>query len=254
MQAENQILCLRVCFMPIALLLTATTNPGETINVTVNSVSERRQQYLEALEFYLGVGVFEQIIFAENSGDDLEFLVSAQKKAAQAGIELELLEKCGSNEWPSYGKGRGELSIIQQAFSRSKWLQEEGTRALKITGRYTVKNVVELVEKINQTDAEVICDLRGNLSTADARLFVGSRRFVEEDFYPRFDSIDDRKNIYFEHVLAQAVHSSMSKGRKWELLPELPLIEGINGTTGEKIKTSFSKRVRYLLKKKMIIY
>jgi len=38
------------------------------------------------------------------------------------------------------------------------------------------------------------------------------------------------------------------------LLSELPLIEGINGTTGEKIKTSFSKRVRYLLKKKMIIY
>lgn len=111
-----------------------------------------------------------------------------------------------------------------------------------------------LVEKINQTDAEVFCDLRGNLSTADARLFVGSRRFVEEDFYPRFDSIDDRKNIYFEHVLAQAVHSSMSKGRKWELLPELPLIEGINGTTGEKIRTSLSKKIRYQLKKKLIRY
>ncbi|MEK9973513.1 MAG: hypothetical protein VW876_08755, partial [Deltaproteobacteria bacterium] len=170
--------------MSIPLLLTATTNPGETINVTVNSVEDRRQQYLDTLEFYLAVGVFKKIIFAENSGDDLEFLVSVQKKAAQAGIELELLEKCGSNHWPSYGKGRGELSIIQQAFSRSKWLQEEAIRALKITGRYTVKNVVGLVKKVNQTDAEVICDLRGNLSTADARFFVANKRFIEEDFFP----------------------------------------------------------------------
>ena len=240
--------------MSIPLLLTATTNPGETINVTVNSVEDRRQQYLDTLEFYLAVGVFKKIIFAENSGDDLEFLASVQKKAAQAGIELELLEKCGSNDWPTYGKGRGELSIIQQAFSRSKWLREEGTRALKITGRYTVNNVVGLVKKVNQTDAEVICDLRGNLSTADARLFVASKRFIEEDFFPKFELIDDRQEIYFEHVLAQAVHSSMSKGKKWELLPELPLIEGINGTTGEKIRTSLSKRMRHQLKKKLIQY
>ena len=240
--------------MSIPLLLTATTNPGETINVTVNSVEDRRQQYLDTLEFYLEVGVFKKIIFAENSGDDLTFLASAQKKAAQAGIELEILEKCGSNDWPTYGKGRGELSIIQQAFSRSIWLQEENTRALKITGRYVVKNVVELVKKVNQSDAEVICDLRGNLSTADARFFVASKRFIEEDFFPKFELIDDRKEIYFEHVLAQAVHSSMSKGRKWELLPELPLIEGINGTTGEKIRTSLSKRMRHQLKKKLIWY
>ena len=124
--------------MSIPLLLTATTDPGETINVTVNSVDDRCQQYLDTLEFYLEVGVFKKIIFAENSGDDLTFLASAQKKAAQAGIELEILEKCGSNDWPTYGKGRGELSIIQQAFSRSIWLQEENTRTLKITGRYVV--------------------------------------------------------------------------------------------------------------------
>ena len=236
------------------LLLTATTNPGETINVTVNSVEDRRQQYLDTIEFYLEVGVFKKIIFAENSGDDLTFLASAQKKAAQAGIELEILEKCGSNDWPTYGKGRGELSIIQQAFSRSIWLQEEGTLALKITGRYLVKNIVELVKKVDKTDAEVICDLRGNLSTADARFFLASKRFIEEDFFPKFELIDDRQELYFEHVLAQAVHSSMSKGRKWELLPELPLIEGINGTTGEKIRTSLSKRMRHQLKKKLIRY
>ena len=68
--------------MSIPLLLTATTNPGETINVTVNSVDDRCQQYLDTLEFYLEVGVFKKIIFAENSGDDLTFLASAQKKAA----------------------------------------------------------------------------------------------------------------------------------------------------------------------------
>ena len=117
--------------MSIPLLLTATTNPGETINVTVNSVEERRQQYLDTLEFYLEVGVFKKIIFAENSVDDLTFLVSLQKRAAQEGIELEILEKCGSNDWPSYGKDRGELSIIQQTFSRAKWLQGEGQGHLK---------------------------------------------------------------------------------------------------------------------------
>ena len=46
--------------MSIPLLLTATTNPGETINVTVNSVEDRRQQYLETLEFYLAVGVLKK--------------------------------------------------------------------------------------------------------------------------------------------------------------------------------------------------
>ena len=52
--------------MSIPLLLTATTNPGETINVMVNSVDDRRQQYLDALEFYLEVGVFKKIIFVIN--------------------------------------------------------------------------------------------------------------------------------------------------------------------------------------------
>ena len=240
--------------MSIPLLLTATTNPGSTINVTVNSTAERRQQYLSALEFYVESKVFKKVIFAENSGDNLEFLVPLKEKAKELGTELELLEKCGSNEWPAYGKGRGELSIIQQAFYRSKWLQEEGIRALKITGRYTVKNVLGLAEKINQTDAEVICDLRGNLSTADARFFVASKRFIEEDFFPKFELIDDRKEIYFEHVLAQAVHFNLSKGYNWELLPELPIIDGVNGTTGEKIRTSLSKKIRYQLKKKLIRY
>ena len=95
--------------MSIPLLLTATTNPGDTINVTVNSVKDRRQQYLSALEFYLDSKVFQRVIFAENSGDDLEFLIPVKEKAENLGIEIELLEKCGSNEWPAYGKG---LSLI----------------------------------------------------------------------------------------------------------------------------------------------
>ena len=240
--------------MSIPLLLTATTNPGNTINVTVNSTAERRQQYLSALEFYLDSKAFKKVIFAENSGDNLEFLFPLKEKAEELGIELELLEKCGSNEWPAYGKGRGELSIIQQAFKRSQWLQEKNDRAMKITGRYIIKNIDRLTNKINRILAEVVCDLRGNLSTADSRLFVGSKRFIEEDFFPKFELIDDRQEIYFEHVLAQAAHFSMSKGFDWELLPELPIIDGINGTTGEKIKISLSKIIRYQLKKKLVKY
>ncbi len=240
--------------MSIPLLLTATTNPGNTINVTVNSVEDRRQQYLSALEFYLDSKVFQRVIFAENSGDDLEFLIPVKEKAENLGIEIELLEKCGSNEWPAYGKGRGELSIIQQAFKRSQWLQEKNDRVMKITGRYIIKNIDRLTNKINRILAEVVCDLRGNLSTADSRLFVGSKRFIEEDFFPKFEFIDDRQEIYFEHVLAQAAHFSMSKGFDWELLPELPIIDGINGTTGEKIKISLSKIIRYQLKKKLVKY
>jgi hypothetical protein len=240
--------------MSITLLLTATTSPGNTINVTVSSIANRRQQYLSALAFYLDSNVFQKVIFAENSGDNLEFLVPAKERAEQLGIEIELLEKCGSNDWPAYGKGRGELSIIQQAFQRSKWLQEHNDRVVKVTGRYVVRNIDRLTKRINQSGAEVICDLRGNLSTADARLFVGNKRFIEEDFFPKFESIDDQKGIYFEHVLAQAAHFSMSKGYKWELLPELPIIDGVNGTTGEKIRTSISKRIRHFLKRKIIKY
>ena len=240
--------------MSIPLLLTATTNPGNTINVTVNSTAERRQQYLSALEFYLESKAFKKVIFAENSGDNLEFLFPLKEKAEELGIELELLEKCGSNEWPAYGKGRGELSIIQQAFQRSQWLQKNNDRVVKITGRYIIKNIYRLARDFKKTVAEVICDLRGNLSTADARIFMASKRFIEEDFFPKFELIDDRKEIYFEHVLAQATLYSLSKGYKWELPPELPIIDGVNGTTGEKIKISFSKRIKHQLKKKLIKY
>ena len=80
-------------------------------------------------------------------------------------------------------------------------------------------------------EIDVFCDLRGNLTWADTRLFCATTRFIREFFLPMEESIDDTAGITIEHVLGRAVHSAMSRGRRWSMFPRAPRIHGISGTS-----------------------
>ena len=231
--------------------MTATINPGKTLNVAISSTTERIQQYENALNYYIKSKIFEKIIFAENSGADLKIFEHQKNLAESKSISIEFIDSCGNNSH-QMSKGIGEALIIKNAFNRSKIITEKNKIITKISGRYIVKNTIKIVEDIEGYD--IITDLRGNLSTSDSRIFSFTPYFFEKYFDKYINFINDNKNFYFEHALALAAHACIADGGRWKLAPRTPIIDGYNGTTGEKIKTSLSKRIRHIVKAAMIKY
>jgi hypothetical protein len=71
------------------------------------------------------------------------------------------------------------------------------------------------------------------LTFADSRVFAFAPDFFEERLEPLHPLIDDSNGVYFEHVLARAIHAEMADGGGWLPLPVDPVIIGRGGTSGK---------------------
>ena len=130
---------------PRILLLTATIQPFASLDqLVIRDPEERRQEYLEAFRAALAhVGrSVDGLVFAENSGADLSDFASLA--AAHPGVEvLPLPKRDGAS-----GTGRAwfETLLVSDAFDRSRLLSQPDATAWKLTGRYRLLNLEELVE------------------------------------------------------------------------------------------------------------
>jgi hypothetical protein len=139
------------------LLLTATITPKPGVpNLSRVNPQLRLQDYQRALEFYLSmVNVCcEGIVFAENSNSDVSNL---QQLVSQYGLSdrVEFLVFDGLDYPSHYDRGYGEFKLIDHAMSHSKMIRkgdesqdqsgDERTVIWKITGRYIVKNLIQII-------------------------------------------------------------------------------------------------------------
>ena len=227
------------------ILLTACVNPGGMPFTVVSDATQRLNQYLLALQFYLQ-NTSCPIVFVDNSNmDKTPFL----EYESQYGSRLEILAFDG-NKVKTQGKGLGEMEIIEYALMHSKFnLLLDKHRIVKITGRLIVRNINSLL-KCDKWHLypykSIVCHVNSDLTFADSRIFISLGSFmnllVKQKKY-----LNDTKGIYFEHLLCQQIKQQ----KTFTFFPFItePHFEGISGSTGikyEKPNTSLLYKLRYL--------
>ncbi len=225
------------------LLLTGCINPNGMTMTALSNQEERKNQYIEAIHYYLSNTKFP-IVFSENSGTDISYLFKNEIKSGR----FEYLSFSG-NQNKEKGKGYGECEIIQYALSNSKIIHfAKDKRIAKITGRLIIRNInsITWIHSIIFSRKTVLCSINSDLSFPDSRFIIAPDCFYHI-FLKSKEIINDSQGYYFEHAL----YDTLIKEKQFPYTPFLlmPQIEGISGSSGkiyqnEKITISFA--VKYL--------
>jgi hypothetical protein len=198
------------------------------------------RDYMGACERWLREGAFHKIIFCENSGQDPTLLARRVAKW-NANATLEVLTYKEPPYPPSLGKGYGELSIITFALQHSRLLID-GTKIVKVTGRYYVNNIDALIQPLERPDVDVVCDIRRGLTFADSRAFGASAPFLRRYLCPLTADANDSGGVYMEHLLARATLRAIADGGRWVPPADSLDIVGVSATTGAAYRRSWIHR------------
>ena len=154
--------------MKIALLLTSTVCPQ--VATGKFSESERMEMYHSTLQYYADtIGCDYPVVLVENSDADLtvwkeEFKESLRLEILQF-VPLELQNSQSNREDYGFdnrkGKGYNEYLMIKLALERSESLKE-CTHFLKITGRYPMLNIREMLGEMQKRGKQkaMMCDIK----------------------------------------------------------------------------------------------
>ena len=128
------------------VLLTATIMPARNSdNLIIKDPTERLSQYIQGFSSALSMSrsVVRGVIFAENSGADLG--VFAELASGREDVELLSYNSTGDG---SEGRGYLETRLVIDAMRDSKILASQPTVIWKVTGRYRVRNLIRLMQRV----------------------------------------------------------------------------------------------------------
>jgi hypothetical protein len=147
------------------------------------------------------------------------------------------------------------MEIIRHALEFTPDLTPE-QMIIKVTGRFRARNGTKLMQKFAETDVDISCMLYENLTYANSVLFGITVDCANTHLLSRQDKLDDLKGVWFEHILAAAVHSTLLAGGRWSPLPYEPSLYGISGSTGAQIGKSPIARIKNTAKHRLaqIVY
>ncbi len=145
------------------LLMTATvTPPAGATNLARSDPTERMVDYRTALVFYIGeleANVIDAIVFVDNSASDLGVLRELASSSSHAN-RIELIGFAGLDYPPEYGRGYGEMRLVDHAMAHAKLIDAASpdTMVWKVTGRYVVRNMQRLMTRSSAVD--ICCQCR----------------------------------------------------------------------------------------------
>lgn len=212
--------------MKMVILLTGCIDPNGMAYTALNSIEERKTQYVNAIQFYLKETSYP-IVFCENSGTDISYLFQNHINSGR----LECLSFYG-NQNKEKGKGYGEAEIIEYTLNHSRLICDNCI-ITKITGRLIINNICNILSPLKKQDNFVSCLFHSDLKFADSRLICAATGFYTE-FLKNKDQINDNNGVYFEHILSSSVINS---NMRYIPFPEEPMIIGTSGTTGDIYQT-----------------
>jgi hypothetical protein len=222
-----------------ALLLTATIAPpvGTPRHVQFDP-QERLAQYEASLRFYLSTtGASWKILFVDNSGyplDPLRTIASENQKPDRSVYFLSY-----SSEVPAaWGKGRGEIALIETALDHFRDILAPNEPVWKITGRLKVRNIGRMIatqpESFNVyadlRDAPFIGDTFGGNQWADTRLIA----FTPKGYDTYIRQAWPNKHINIERQMFKTLRQHVGPGSG--VVPRFrtqPRFSGVSGGTGK---------------------
>lgn len=217
------------------LLLTACINPDGMLFTKLSDKEVRKQQYLNALNFYLDSTSYP-IVFTENSNTD----ISAEYKGAIDSGRLEILTFEGNMD-KTKGKGYGEALIIEYALNHSKLITSQ-TLVAKITGRLIIENInAVLMNRFPLSPSCCVnCSLNSDLSFPDSRIFIAPISFLHE-FIEDKEQMNDSEGVFFEHVLSKHILKGTHPYAPFWIEP---IVNGSSGSTGQTYPKPENNKLR----------
>ncbi|MDP3088416.1 MAG: hypothetical protein Q8M99_09570 [Methylotenera sp.] len=215
------------------LLMTATVTPpaGELL-LTRIVPAQRLQDYTEALKFYLDEqnSYIDGVIFVDNSGHSLEELrLIAQDYLGSKQIEI--LSFFGLDYPVEYGRGYGELKLIEYAYLNSKIMQamKEDDRFWKVTGRLQVTTIKKII-KLSSAYFDLCADFRCSRGHVDTRLIAFSIAGYKKYIYGRFHELP---GLIIETWLFNKLTPLLSTKEGANIQTEFKMVAKFKGFSGD---------------------
>ena len=219
--------------MNIVLLLTGTVRPENMILTKLLDPTVRKEQYLDALNFWLTHTDFP-IVFVENSGVDL----SAHFESGIASGRLEILTFRDGDHSNEFGKGYGEINCMRYAHTHSALLQKADF-LFKVTGRLKVINFRSFAKPELLKNVDVTADLSNTLAYADSRFWGYAPAFFARHLAGLQHELNDSRGVYFEHILAKSIIGSVREGGSFRPFNTRLRVEGVSGTSKKSYHSGF---------------
>jgi len=230
------------------VLLTGCIAPLDIPFLKRKDPAQREEDYYQALKCYLSQCRWP-IVFCDNSNTRSKKIAKLIETSNRKDIEYITFE--GRNFPLHLGKGYGEALIIKKALAVSILIKQAEV-ILKITGRLMVENIKDILflleREMDINDYDFMGNLKYDLTYCNSRFFIFKKEFIKKYFEPHLSKLNDSDNVFFEHILAVAILSSILDGKSFSKLPCLPKISGHSATCGTALKTSYIKfKIKNLL-------
>lgn len=223
----------------ICLVITGCFKPaGGVTRLCLTDEVERKKQYIDAIAYFINDTKIKNIIYCDSSGAEEEEMLIRLAQGNKKNFEWLSFEG-NAEAVVNQGKGYGEGEIIQYILENSKII-EQCNYFIKITGRLIVKNIDILLKCSKEMNYFFPITVRFGKKFVDTRFYIVKKRDYEECLLQAYKDVDDNKNFFLEHAIAEQMTNSGMTFRHFLVEPN---IEGISGSRGVYYHTSSIKIV-----------
>jgi hypothetical protein len=236
------------------LIMTATITPKSGAFLLARTDPEsRRRDYEKALRHYLeplSAGVFDLLVFAENSDSDLGSLKALVQKGGLSE-KVEFLSLYGLDYPHEYSRGYGEFflldRVMQSAIMRA---QSPDSIVWKVTGRYRVVNIEQLVRK-RPASFDLYCNCRDYpVRLTDQYLQawrVGAYGRHLKGLYEHFKQSETSK--YGEQVMRELIDGGrLSSMKVVPRFTHIAVVEGVRGWDNQEYSAGLKNQGKLLMR------
>lgn len=212
----------------ITILLTACINPDGMSYTTLQDPLRRKEQYIQALSFYLEKTDCK-IVFVENTNTDLSNLFRSYIEEGR----LEYYTFNGNNYPKHLGKGYGEGKILAYAMLHSAFIRKSDY-IVKITGRLVITNISSIINsRVLKCNNNILRFDYHSVNTVSTVCFVCTPEWLSNYIISYIDRLDDSKGVIIESLFYKQIKSTQLPIHLFPFTVP-PQIDGISGTTSEK--------------------
>ncbi|MFO0322855.1 MAG: hypothetical protein ACK504_10555 [Bacteroidota bacterium] len=225
-----------------AILITGTIVPN-SIFVAHHNVEQRKQEYIDGLTFYKSQFPNDDVFFLENSSHDFNADTTFNNLLKNNQITL---IKFPISTKTQEGKGYQEFEMLDSTIGN---LKNQYSYFVKVTGRYKVLNIKDIVKPNNSL---FIADSHKKHKVTQTNVFCVNGIFYNDHLKNLYLRSNDSKGIFIEHV----VYDYLIKNhllKNTNLFHKNPIISGFSGSYGgtlnrNKYKMMFRNLERFILK------
>jgi hypothetical protein len=220
------------------LLITNAVNAVARVDTALVNSAKRLSLAKHAIFRIIDSGFFPRLVIADGSGHIL--LSDAEcAHAKNAGVYIEQLSfQQKSEEVVLFGKGQGEMQIVEYALNNSEILSDSSA-FYKLSGRYFLSNMRDVL-RVTEQHPSVFFNYNPKFILRDSQFTCSAFYKCSIHAYECIlKKAIDRCTLSREGRLESAFFKVLSTTGQKSIYCPFPKFEGVGGTTATPIKNSY---------------